>query len=85
MKIYLRIAKNTSRKGGFIVDASTKVDNTPLYRMVGYQTKEYLPTVSFAIEMGLEDGLFKKAEQVVAKLNLKAEDVVVNDIGVVEV
>lgn len=85
MKIYLRIAKNTSRKGGILVDASNKPDNTPLARLVGYKNKEYLPTVSFAIEMNLEDGLFKKAEQVVAKLNLKSEDVVINDIGIVKV
>jgi hypothetical protein len=79
-KLYLRIAKNLSRKGGFISRVSSKPDYEPVSVTDGRRRTKFYPTVSFVVEIELPDEAFKKAEQVVARLNIENEQVKVNEI-----
>lgn len=63
VKTYLRIA---TRKGARpIVDARATPSQSPLT-----QRGEPLPTVAFAIELNIPDAMFKRAEQVIATVDV---------------
>lgn len=72
-KIYLRIAKN--KKSGIAVSATTRPSHEPLHAQT--YGKAAFPTVAFAVEFDIPDELFKQAEEVVAKINLRKKNGVV--------
>ena len=77
--IYLKIAKG--RKGRVLIKSSTKPDYSPI-ETVKYGSKhgDSYPTVAFAINVDIPDESFRRAEKVVAELNLKEEEVKINSI-----
>lgn len=76
----MRIAKSNG-KGHVAVKASTKPDYSPIEgARYGSGRGTFYPTVAFALDIDVPDEAFKKAEQVVAKLNLTNEEVKVNEI-----
>lgn len=79
-KIYLRITNKTG-KGKPSVKVSMKPDYSPI-ESVGYygRKSKFYPTVAFAVEIDIPDASFKRAEEVVATLNLMEDKVKINEI-----
>lgn len=76
-KIYLKVAKSIRK--GMLYKASSKPDYSPIESAKYYNKRGvFLPTVAFAIEIDIPDESFKRAEKVVAQLNLKENDVEIN-------
>ena len=67
-RIYLRVAKVNNRRG-YKVDASTTPNYEPL-KTANYRSVEFHPTVSFAVDFDIPDGLFKRAEEVIGEINV---------------
>lgn len=68
VKVHLRVAKGPR---GPKVEASAKPNYSPIYQdKRGYGNREALPTVAFAVTLDIPDSAFKKAEEVVAEINL---------------
>ena len=84
-KVYLRVASSNG-KGKVAVRASSKPDYSPIEGVKMWKKSHgtFYPTVAFAIELDIPDEAFKKAEQVVARLNLENEQVKVNEIKVIK-
>lgn len=75
--IYLRIAKG-GRKG-FKVSASTTPDHSPMIHKGGYKEGDvYLPTVSFGMNIDIDDQMFKQAETIVADINVAMKEGKIN-------
>lgn len=74
--LYLRVAK--TRKGTK-VSASSKPSVEPLHLMRGFNnsSKEFVPTVAFAVVVDIPDSLFSKAAQVVATLNITEKNSII--------
>ena len=70
-KIYLRVAKNPSGRTPLRVDASAKPTYRPLTTSIG----DPLPTLSFAVMLNIPDEAFRRAEQVIAEIDVP-EDLV---------
>lgn len=67
VRAYIRVAKMANGKAK--VDASRSPHDRPLSSSNG----EALPTVAFAIDLVVPDGLFTRAEQVIATLTIPEE------------
>lgn len=75
VKMYVRVAKDGYK---YKLEAGTKENVTPLHKGGGYNSsKEYLPTVAFAVNLDMPDELFSKAAKVIAEINVAMKDVVV--------
>ena len=75
--IYLRVAKKTGSRKGYKVSASTVPDNQPLDNDNSY-SREWFPTVMFAVNVDLPDELFEQASRVIAELNVGMKAAVVS-------
>lgn len=67
VRAYMRVSKNGYKVK---VDASTKMNVDPLFKISSYQQKEFLPTVGFAVDFDIPDELFSKASVVIAEVNV---------------
>lgn len=65
-KVYMRVARKSSSKRGFIVEGKP----TPSYRPLMDSNGGALPTVAFALEMDIPDKMFKVAENVLATIEI---------------
>lgn len=74
--IYLRVAKT---KKGAKCSASSKPNNEPLQLTKGWNnsSKEFVPTVAFAVTVDIPDSLFNKASQVIASLSVTEKNSIV--------
>ncbi len=69
----MRVAKMKGNR--YKVEASEKAKNTPLARILGYNKKEFLPTVSFAVDFDIPEESFNRASKVISEVVIRAEDV----------
>lgn len=69
-KIYLRIGRGNR---GYKVSASSHPINDPI-KTQSYPQNKFIPTVSFAVIFDIPDELFRRAEKVVAELNIKEDE-----------
>lgn len=72
VKVYMRVAKSTGSKG-YKVAASIRPNYKPLMR--GSWEDKPQPTAAFALLLDIPEEVFHHAEQVMADLELRADDV----------
>jgi hypothetical protein len=68
VRAYLRVAKTIGRKGYKVVATTVPSDGSLLDSSGGV-----LPTVGFAVDFILPDELFKRAEQVIAEVEVPVD------------
>lgn len=73
-KVYMRVAKSRGPKG-YRVAASIRPNYQPL-KIEGYNERA-LPTAAFALDLDIPEEIFRRAEQVLAEIELDAGDVLV--------
>lgn len=66
---YMKVGKTQGKKG-YMVHASATSNTAPFVKKGYNKTDEVLPTVYFALELNLDDAMFKNAETVVAAINV---------------
>ena len=62
---YIRIARNGYK---YKIDAGIKSNEQPLHLQTGYNEKQFLPTVLFAIDFDVDDNLFSRASKVIGTI-----------------
>lgn len=67
-RVFLRVAKTKSSKG-YRVAASTRPNDSPI-RNDAWSKPDFFPTVAFAVDLDIPESAFKRAEQVVAALEV---------------
>lgn len=72
-KVYMRVAKSSGPKG-YKVAASIRPNYQALTLGSGYSERA-VPTAAFALELDIPEAIFKRAEQVLAELELDEGDV----------
>jgi hypothetical protein len=76
-KVYMRIASHPSgRAAPYKVAASVQPNYTPLTTGQGF-SETVLPTVAFAVEFEIPESKIFAAEQAVAEIKLREEDLAV--------
>ena len=65
-RVHLRIAKTTSSRAPYKVAATAKPNHQPITDMYG----NAFPTVAFALDLNIPDGLFRQAERVIAEITV---------------
>lgn len=76
VRAYIRVAKG-GPGNKYKLSATTKPDNTPLYKL-GYgrsARRDFLPTVSFAVDFDLPEDAFNRAAKVISEVVVRSEDV----------
>lgn len=69
--VYIRVAKGEGRTK---ISATTKPNYKPLTTGSGWREKP-MPTAAFAIALDVPDVMFKRAEQVLAELEVAEHDI----------
>lgn len=71
IRTYIRVARNGYKAK---VDAATSENQTPLYTAGYGGSKNFLPTVAFAIDLVIPDELFSSASRVIAEINVATKE-----------
>jgi hypothetical protein len=76
VRAYIRVAKNGYK---YLVAAQAKENSQPLHKVFygAHANKEFLPTISFAVDLNIPDELFSKASRVIAEINIGLKDAVI--------
>lgn len=79
VKLYMRVAKQRSGFKAAVV--TRKASTSPLFD----SNARALPTIAFALELDVPDGMFRQAEQVIAALKVpESAAVIAADVKVIE-
>lgn len=69
VKVYVRIAPNRGGRDPYKIEASAAPNYAPLRSAAG----RVLPTAAFAVALEIPDAAFRRAEQVLAEIELTAD------------
>jgi hypothetical protein len=68
----MRIAKGKDGKPR--VDASVRPNHAPLFSGKGTRHEQPLPTAAFAVEIEVPESVLRRAEQVIAEMEIPEDD-----------